>query len=103
MEKNNAMPMLFPYEPEMFWARLQEMIREEIKSFEKTKSATATSLPPEFTYKPLYRTSEVCSLFHISKPTVYDWIKQGKLKPLKVSSRVYFLLKDIQELLQRRG
>ncbi|MBN8837665.1 MAG: helix-turn-helix domain-containing protein [Sphingobacteriia bacterium] len=45
---------------------------------------------------------EVCSLFQITKPTLYDWIKKGKLKPIHVSSRPYFLLKDIQELLQRK-
>jgi excisionase family DNA binding protein len=51
------------------------------------------------TYKPLYKIAEVCALFHVSKPTIYDWIKHEKLKPYKIRSRVYFLWQDIQQLL----
>jgi excisionase family DNA binding protein len=97
-----AAPMLFPYEPDIFLEQIRQVIREEMGIMEKEKKDATAALPSEFTYKPLYRSKEVCSLFHISKPTLYDWIKKGKLKPLKVSSRVYFLLKDIQELLQRQ-
>lgn len=35
--------------------------------------------------------AEVCVIFQVSKPTIYDWIKNGKLKPYKIRSRVYFL------------
>ncbi|MBX2924668.1 MAG: helix-turn-helix domain-containing protein [Chitinophagaceae bacterium] len=53
-------------------------------------------------YKPLYKMDEVCQLFNITPPTIYNWIKHGKLKPKKVRSRVYFLWNDIQELLQEK-
>jgi excisionase family DNA binding protein len=43
--------------------------------------------------------SEVCVLFHVTKPTIYDWVKHGKLKPFKIRSRVYFLWQDIEALL----
>jgi excisionase family DNA binding protein len=95
-----AAPMLFPYDPGIFLEQVRQVVREEITGLGKDTRAVQAAMPSEFTYKPLYRTKEVCSLFHISKPTLYDWIKKGKLKPLKVSSRVYFLLQDIQELLQ---
>ncbi|MEJ7677949.1 MAG: helix-turn-helix domain-containing protein [Segetibacter sp.] len=46
---------------------------------------------PGLTNKPLYKIAEVCALFHVTKPTIYDWVKHGKLKPYKIRSRVYFL------------
>lgn len=54
---------------------------------------------PGMTYKPLYKVSEVCSLFSVSRQTVYSWIDQGLLKPHKVRSRVYFLSGDIESLI----
>ncbi|MFL5740650.1 MAG: helix-turn-helix domain-containing protein [Flavisolibacter sp.] len=54
---------------------------------------------PGLTEKPLFRIQEVCKIFQVSRQTIYDWVKHGKLKPLKVRSRVYFLAKDIQDLL----
>jgi excisionase family DNA binding protein len=51
------------------------------------------------TYKPLYKIADICALFHVSKPTVYDWVKYGKLKPYKIRFRVFFLYQDIQQLL----
>jgi predicted DNA-binding transcriptional regulator AlpA len=44
--------------------------------------------------------NKVCQLFQVTKPTIYDWIKHGKLKPYKIRTRVYFLLNDIPQLLQ---
>jgi predicted DNA-binding transcriptional regulator AlpA len=46
---------------------------------------------------------EVCEIFAITPPTIYDWIKHGKLKPKKIRSRVFFLWNDIQELLYERS
>ncbi|MBI1781175.1 MAG: helix-turn-helix domain-containing protein [Sphingobacteriales bacterium] len=50
--------------------------------------------------KPLFKIEEVCSLFKVTKPTIYDWIKHGKLKRVKIRSRVYFLGSDIRQLMQ---
>lgn len=97
---DGSMPVLFAYDPETFWTQIRQIIREELSRMEKERKPAA--LPPEFTYKPMYRFKEVCSLFQITKPTLYAWIKKGKLKPFRVSSRPYFLLQDIQELLMRR-
>ncbi len=101
MNKNQNTPILFPYEPEVFWAEMRELIREEVQ-----KNNTST-LPPEdirntpgMVEKPLYKIIEVCTLFKITKPTVYDWIKHGKLKRVKIRSRVYFLGNDIRELMK---
>ena len=93
-------PMLIPYEPLYFWEQIREIVKEEVSNINKT-----TPKPPEYqtsglTYKPLYKTHEVCQLLQVSRPTIYDWIKHGKLKPYKIRSRVYFLWKDLEELLK---
>lgn len=92
-------PMLFPYEPEQFWQSIRLIIREEVTKAEKPKPDSPNYQTPGLTYKPLYKIAEVCTLFNVTKPTIYDWIKHGKLKPFKIRSRVFFLWQDIQQLL----
>ncbi|MEO6733888.1 MAG: helix-turn-helix domain-containing protein [Ferruginibacter sp.] len=43
----------------------------------------------------MYKIQEICALFKITKSTIYDLIKHGKLKQVKRMSRVYFLGSDI--------
>lgn len=95
-----ATPMLFPYEPYQFWQNIRKIIREELSQLEKHRPESASLETPGMTFKPLFKIAEVCNLFQVSKPTIYDWVKHGKLKPVKVRSRVYFLRQDIQALLQ---
>jgi excisionase family DNA binding protein len=99
MESNTVTPMLFPYEPEMFWKQMQVIIREEVRKIENNHAQPTLHETPGLTYKPLYKMTEVCTIFQVTKPTIYDWIKHGKLKPYKIRSRVYFLWNDIQQLL----
>jgi len=101
METNERMvtPMLFPYEPQMFLESIRKIIREEMVSIEKQRPASPEYDTPGLTYKPLYKIAEVCTIFHITKPTIYEWVKHGKLKPFKIRSRVYFLWQDIDKLL----
>lgn len=91
--------MLFPYDPDQFWQSLREIIREEVRKIEVKGPASPTLETPGMTYKPLFKIAEVCALFQVTKPTIYEWIKDGKLKPYKIRSRVYFLWQDIQDLL----
>jgi excisionase family DNA binding protein len=55
---------------------------------------------PGLVEKPLYKMQDICALFNITKPTIYDWIKHGKLKKVKIRSRVYFLGSDVRQLMQ---
>ncbi|TWI85757.1 excisionase family DNA binding protein [Lacibacter cauensis] len=95
-------PMLFPYDPEQYWQQVRQIIREEVSNLETQKEKSISYETPGLTYKPLYKIAEVCSLFQITKPTIYEWIKHGKLKPHKIRSRVYFLWQDIQQLLLKQ-
>lgn len=93
-----ATPMLFPYDPENFWAEIRVIISEEISKMQKKLIEPISYDTPGMKYKPLYKIGEVCNIFQVTKPTIYDWIKHGKLKPFKVRSRVYFLWNDIEKL-----
>ncbi len=96
---NIVTPMLFPYEPEQFWKFMRLIIREEVCRIEKEKPVSPIDGTPGMTYKPLYKMAEVCALLRVTKPTIYDWVKHGKLKPYKIRSRVYFLAQDVSQLL----
>jgi excisionase family DNA binding protein len=99
INKGNT-PMLFPYEPTEYWQNIRQIIREEVAKIEKENPAKGNVLEtPGLTYKPLLKIMELCTLFQVTKPTIYSWIKAGKLKPVKVRSRVYFLFQDVQKLM----
>jgi excisionase family DNA binding protein len=96
---NTATPILFPYNPEQFWQMIRQIIREEVSQTNQEKSISASSQTIGMLSKPLYKMTEVCALFHVTKPTIYEWVKHGKLKPYKIRSRVYFLEQDVKQLL----
>jgi excisionase family DNA binding protein len=101
MEKNVSVPILIPFEPEEFWAQIRVIIREEVSRNQREHPLQSSIMEtPGLTEKPLYKIQEICSLFKITKPTIYDWIKHGKLKRVKIRSRVYFLGSDIKQLMQ---
>ena len=101
---NSITPLLIPYEPEQFWKEIRKVIREEISKLDyKNQSETPIMEMPGLTFKPLYTMTEICKIFQISKPTVYEWIEHGILKPIKIKTRVYFLHQDIQRLISTGG
>ena len=92
-------PMLFPMEATVFWKELRAIVREEVKG--NLRGGTAVVFEtPGLTYKPLFKMQEVCSLFGVTRPTIYDWVKHGKLRPYKIRSRVYFLWEDVERLVK---
>ena len=51
---------------------------------------------------------EVAELFKVDLSTIHNWCKSGKLKPLGIGARVYFLRSDVEQSLiplnsQKRG
>jgi excisionase family DNA binding protein len=100
MDQSTQIPILIPLEQDAFWKQVRTIIREEIEKADfKTVNGPAVFHTEGLTEKPLFKISEVCKLFAVSRPTIYDWIKHGKLRPFKIRSRVYFLRNDIQDLL----
>ncbi len=99
MDTNNI-PILLPYEPADYWKRMKELVHEEVKAVLKNKEDLSSIHVNGLTEKPLFKVSELCTIFKVSKPTIYEWIKAGKLKPLKIRSRVFFLGRDIRQLME---
>ena len=87
--------MLVPMEPKEFWRRLKSVVEEVVMESKKAGPVD------KHTDRPLLKAAQICEIFHISKPTIYDWLKQGKLKSVKIQSRRYFHWKDVEELIQQ--
>ena len=101
MENNGTVPMLFPYEPEEFWKQLRVIIQEELSKENKNKAGVGNLMEtPGLTQKPLYKMEEVCEIFRVTRTTIHEWVKLGKLRKIKMRSRVYFLGTDIDQLLK---
>jgi len=102
VRNENAMtPMLFPFDPDQFWQRVRLIIREELLVKEKTGQPELIYETPGLLYKPVYKIAEVCELFQVTRQTVYDWVRIGKLKRYKVRSRVFFLKDEIWQLFRQ--
>ena len=43
---------------------------------------------------------QVAEMFNVDISTIHNWCKSGKLKPLGLGARVYFLRSDIEQSLQ---
>lgn len=79
-------------EQELFWEKMRKVIREEVVFCLKTFSMTDKK-------DKAYTISELCDQFQISKPTLYEWIKMGKITPIKIGRRVFFNRKEVEALL----
>jgi len=86
--------VLIPMEAEVFWDKMRSLIEEVIKE-RYMKSASSNDAPQ------LLKMKEVCELFQISKPTIYEWIRKGQLRSIKIESRRFFLVDDIQHLIRK--
>jgi len=53
---------------------------------------------------PLLSNNEVMNIFGISKGTLRNWIRRGKLNPLRMShKKVFFRQSDIQALIEQES
>ena len=85
--------MLVPIAPENFWKQLREIVEQVVAENKLPDSNKHAD-------RPLLKAKEVCEILHVSKPTLYDWLKQGKIKSVKIQSRRYFMWSDVDELIQ---
>jgi predicted DNA-binding transcriptional regulator AlpA len=92
-------PMLFPMAPAEFWKQIKATVEEVVKA-----NINPTSIQPPTDHIPakaLLKASDVCAVFQVSKPTIYDWLRQKKIKSFKIKSRRYFLRTDIEAMIRQ--
>jgi len=86
--------MLFPMDPKEFWQKLKLIVEQVVIEHKDNASLSqAKDLP-------LLKPNEVCNIFKISKPTLYEWMSQGKLPSVKIESRRFFRREDIEQLIE---
>jgi predicted DNA-binding transcriptional regulator AlpA len=102
MQNNESLPILVPIEPARFLEMIRAVVKEELDKY-SSRQLGSNYKTSGLTYKPLYKMDEVCEIFNVTSPTIYDWIKHGKLKPKKVRSRVFFLWNDMELLQEKQG
>jgi predicted DNA-binding transcriptional regulator AlpA len=98
MSMINETPMLFPMAPAEFWKQIKTTVEEVVKA-----NINQTSFQPPTHHlleKALLKLSDVCAVFQVSKPTLYDWLRQNKIKSFKIKSRRYFLRADIEAMIR---
>lgn len=93
-------PMLFPISKAEFWRKMKMMMEEvlEQKMIAPSKKEIPLAQLPE---KALLKAVEVCAIFRVSKPTLYEWMKQDRLKSFKIKSRRYFYRTDIEAMIRQ--
>ena len=90
--------MLFPMEPKEFWQKLKAVV-EQVMIEHGNQAPTLEELI--HTRQPvLLKVNEVCGIFKISKPTLYDWMELGILPSIKIESRRFFRKEDIEKLIE---
>ena len=96
----NETPMLFPITPSEFWKQIKIIENAIAEKLNQQQNSPAKSHLPE---KALLKASDVCAIFQVSKPTLYEWLKQKKLKSFKIKSRRYFPREDIDAIIRGNG
>ena len=79
------------YTPEQLQSEISNGVKIQIEEFLK-------HLKPVQPAKYVNR-QQVAQMFDVDLSTVHNWSKNGKLKPLGLGSRVYFLRTDIEACL----
>ena len=94
-------PMLFPITPAEFLKQIRTIIDEVVT--EKLSGQLLTQTNSHLPEKALLKASDVCEIFQVSRPTLYEWMKQKKLKSFKIKSRRYFSREDIETLIRNQS
>ena len=88
--------VLIPMEADLFWQQMRSMIEDVL---DQRNSKNGQNGDPSAAQ--LLKVKEVCELFQISRPTIYDWMRKGQLKSLKIESRRFFLSSDVKDLIEK--
>lgn len=97
----NEFPMMFPYSQEEFWERMTNVVEKVVEA--KLATLSTQNPVPLLPEKALLKAAEVCSIFQVSKPTLYEWLKQNKIASFKIRSRRYFARQDIEAIIRQNS
>lgn len=89
--------ILFPMDPKEFWQKLKTIVEQVVIDHGNRFDVTGGQKTHGRT---LLKAVEVCAIFRISKPTLYDWMNNGKLSSIKIESRRFFELEDVERLIE---
>ena len=89
--------MLFPMEPREFWQKLKGIVEQVVIQHSKLGPLIGNG---EFGHRPLLKPADVFKVLRITKPTLYDWMHQGRLPSIKIESRRYFKWEDVEKLIE---
>lgn len=78
--------------PQELQSQINEGVKSQLQDFLK-------HFQPKQPNEYLTR-ADVAKMFNVDLSTVHNWCKSGKLKPLGLGARVYFLRSDIEQSLQ---
>lgn len=90
--------ILFPIAPDEFYHQIRAMMEQVVDE----RILQKTVIPEELAGKTLLVPKEVCQILRISKPTLYELIKQGKLVGFRIQKRRYFARTDIEKIIQKQ-
>lgn len=88
--------ILFPVTIDDFWRKMRKVV-EEVVCAQLADRAAMDDCPTS----KLLKMHEVCEMFQVSKPTIYDWIRRGQLRSIKIESRRFFLAGDIENMISK--
>ena len=93
-------PMLFPITPTEFWKQIRTTIDEVVTEKLSQQSQQTNPHLPE---RALLKATDIFQIFQVSRPTLYEWLKQNKLKSFKIKSRRYFSRIDIEAIIRQEN
>lgn len=78
---------------------LEQITPEDLRSIiaDEVRKAMAEKPAPR-----QYTREQVADMCHITLATLHNWVRQGRLHPVKVNGRVLFAEEEINNLLSRR-
>ena len=87
----SATVQFIQYTPEQLQTEISNGVKVQLQEFLKHFKPVQ---PAEYLTR-----QTVAKMFDVDLSTVHNWCKSGKLKPLGIGSRVYFLRTDIEACL----
>lgn len=90
--------IIIPMEISEFWKELKSIVEQVV--LRQIPHKPPVQLPIE-RFPTLLKVKEVCELLGVSKPTICEWMREGKIPSLKIGVRRLFDDADIEPVIQK--